>query len=183
MRRYYTFIMVAAIAVGAVFVVRAGYYPVALVDGDFLLARDLWSQYHVVRTYDEHARALSGATSTVSRAALERAVLGVMIETALVHRAIRAEVGVEAERLVAERADGFLGDAELLQAARAVYGTDAVAFRRMVLVPQAEREMLTGMLFLRGTRWEDWLEKAKREARVRIFAPGLRWEGGEVRGE
>ncbi|MBI2623541.1 MAG: hypothetical protein HYW65_03115 [Candidatus Liptonbacteria bacterium] len=180
MRRYTIFFSIIAATVTAVFAVRAGYYPLALVGGDILLARDFRNQYRAARTYYENVRAMYGAASTLPAADMERAVFTAMIEGALVHAAVREEIGTETARMVAARVDAFLEDADLLRAADAAYGVGAGEFRAMVLVPQAEREILTGQLFLRGEKFEDWLAKAKRSERVVVLAPGLHWDGAEV---
>jgi hypothetical protein len=145
-----------------------------------LLAREFWSEYRAATTYYEKSRGVYGATSTLPVAEMERVVLDAMIEEALIRGAVRREAGADASHLISARVDSFLGDTELLQAADAAYGVDAAAFRALVLVPQAEREILTGQLFLRGEKLQDWLKQAKRDEQIRVFTPGFRWSGEEV---
>lgn len=180
MRRYATFFSIIAVTVAGVLLVRAGYYPVALVGGDFLLARDFWSQYRASRTYYENSRTMYGATSTVAVADMERAVLDAMIEEALIRAGVRREVGADVDHLISARVDSFLTDADLVRAADVAYGVNAQELRTIVLVPQAEREILTGKLFLRGEKFQDWLQEAKRNERVMMLAPGFGWNGSGV---
>ncbi|MBI2888835.1 MAG: hypothetical protein HYY10_02840 [Candidatus Liptonbacteria bacterium] len=177
MRRYIIFFSIIAGTVAGVLFVRAGYYPVALVGGDFLFARDFWNQYRAMRTYYEKSSAMYGVSSTMPVADMERAVLEGMIEESLVRAGVRHEVGAEVDHLVSARVDSFLSDSDLVRAADVAYGVNAQEFRAMVLVPQAEREILTGKLFLRGEKLQDWLEEAKRHERVIMLAPGFRWNG------
>ncbi len=180
MRRYVIFFSIVAVTVAGVLFVRAGYYPVVLVGGDFLFARDFWNQYRAARTYYEKSRAMYGVSSTVPVADMERAVLEAMIEEALVRSGVRHEVGADVDHLVSARVDSFLSDTDLVRAADVAYGVSAREFRAIVLVPQAEREILTGKLFLRGEEFQDWLEEAKRNERVLMLAPGLHWNGSKL---
>ncbi len=55
-----------------------------------------------------------------------------------------------------------MSDEDLLEAAETLYGASAGEFRGAVLVPQAEREILMGKLYLEGEKVEDWLAKERK---------------------
>jgi len=183
MKRYWIFLSIVCITIAVAYVVREGYYPIAMVGNTLLSARDFSKQFEAARTYYHKAQTIYGASSTSPIVNLEESVFESLIEDALIHAEVEKEVGKEAPRMVADRADTFLKDTELLAAAEAVYGVNKEEFRKIVLVPQAEREMLTGKLFLRGMGLTDWLASAKQKERILLLVPGFRWAGGEIKKE
>ncbi len=182
MKHYFIFFSLVVVALGITFVVRGGYYPVASVGGSFLFARDFQEQYRAVLQYYSHATEVYGVSSTSPRSDVEGAVLEGLIESALVHKEIEKEMGKTAETLVTERVQSVVEeDSKLAQAAEVVYGFNAQEFRRMVLIPQAEREILIGQLFLKGEDFSKWLAEAKQNNRILLFSPGFTWTGTQVK--
>jgi hypothetical protein len=171
----------------AAFMISAGYYPIAFVGNRPLLARDFWRNYRAAATYYENFARTYSASSTdigyvvqATQTELERSVLEALIERRLVHVEAENEIGGNLQGLIEERIGKFENDGELQKAASAVYGLSAADFRREVLVPQAEREILTGQLFLKGEKIDNWLEKAKGSSNVVIFSPDFKWSGKGV---
>ena len=181
MKRYWIFLSIVSLTIAAAYILREGYYPIAMVGNTLLSARNFSKQFEAAKTYYRKAQEVYGVSSTLPTANLEESVFEDLIENALIHSEVEKEIGREAPHMVAERADSFLKDSELISAAEAVYGVSREEFRDMVLIPQAEREILTGKLFLRGTGLADWLLKAKQNERVLLLVPGFRWAEGEVK--
>lgn len=183
MKRYWIFLSIVCVTIAVAYVVREGYYPIAMVGNTLLSARDFSKQFEAATTYYRKAQTAYGASSTSPVSNLEESVFESLIEDALIHTEVEKEIGKEAPRMAADRADTLLRDTDLLAAAEAVYGLDKEEFRKMVLMPQAEREMLTGKLFLHGMGLADWLAAAKQKERILLLVPGFRWAGGEIKKE
>ncbi|MBM3257462.1 MAG: hypothetical protein FJY98_04045 [Candidatus Liptonbacteria bacterium] len=181
MKRYGIFLCIIAITIGLAFLVREGYYPVAWVGGELLSAREFSSQFRAAKKYFINAAQVYGATSTPSTAGLEGAVLEGLIETSLIRAEVKKEIGDGAKDLIEERVEVFAKDEELIEAAKIIYGVSPEEFRAMVLVPQVEREILAGRLYLRGLEFSEWLDRAKREASIIMLTPGFEWTGKEIK--
>ncbi|MCR4328674.1 MAG: hypothetical protein NUV53_04150 [Patescibacteria group bacterium] len=173
MKQYLFFLIIVGVVGLIAIVIRGGYYPIALVGNTVLFAKEFKTHYRVAETYYRNAAASYGVTSTVPFAQLERMAMASLIEGALIHTEIQEEIENNVDVLVKDRIDKFMSDTELLQAAKVLYGTSAEELRDVILVPQAEREILTGNLFLRGERLDDWLVSAKKEKRIVIFVGGF----------
>ena len=73
-----------------------------------------------------------------------------------------------------------LKDPDFPSAALTLYGLTSEGARRYLLVPQAEREILEGRLFLEQQELDAWLLAAKQAARVTLLIPGFSWNNGGV---
>ncbi|MEK9179962.1 MAG: hypothetical protein AAB897_00935 [Patescibacteria group bacterium] len=183
-RIYIIFSIIIALGVSAIFLVSQGYYPVALVEGDFVSAYEFAREYRAATIYYQNLLKTYGAAfeekEKISSADLELAVINSLIENNLIAKGARAETGEDFEYLLENKLSKFVGDAELEKAALALYGLEGNEFREDVLIPQAEREILAGRLFLRGEKIEDWLASTKQAAQVIIFSPQFEWNGESV---
>lgn len=183
-RIYIIFSLVVGVGLLAILLVSWGYYPVATVNGDFISARQLSHEFGAASLYyknllQTYRPALKDAEQ-LSASDLQLAVLNSLIEKSLISKAVRQETGEDFAYLLENKLSRFLGDEELEIAAANLYGLSGEEFRGDVLVPQAEREILAGRLFLRGEEIEDWILKAKAAARVTLFSPNFEWTGEAV---
>ena len=180
--RYKVHVLFAAIVFAGLafaFLVTGGYYPVALVNGSFVSARTVNREYaasdfyyhKMLETYGDKAF----GTSTLAATDLEASAMEKIVEDILVEKAAQKEVGSALTDLVASKLSAVGSDTELQTAAGTLYGLDQNGFRDFVLVPQAERDILSGRLFLKGQKFDDWLVEAKQSANVSIFSSQFRW--------
>lgn len=163
---------------------RAGYYPVALVNGEPLFAARLTRDYESALVYSrklEGAYRLAGAKVEMpTPLELQLEVLNRLVDALLIHQAARQEIGGDLVAFVGERVAKYDGDMGLQRAAEGLYGMNYADFRREVLVPQAERDILAGRLFLKSQDVEAWLRDARRSARVSVFSKSFRWDGEKI---
>lgn len=165
-------------------VVSLGYYPVALVGGTFITAKQFTKNYEAATVY--YGNLLKGYTPGAPENKLLRpieiqaSVLDQLIENALVARGAEEEAGSDLAALVESKLGRVRIDEKLGDSARQLYGLAPDDFRNEILVPQAKTEILSGRLFLKGEKIGAWIARARSERRVIIFSPKLSWAGGRV---
>ncbi len=185
-KRFLIFLGVMGIGLGAAFVISRGYYPIALVHGSPILRGEFVKNFILASRDYENLLKLQpaeggNAENNLTRENIERAVLGLLIEKKLIREELRRDLGADMGPLVARKLEKFAGDAELASAAETLYGLSLADFREEVLLPQAERDVLAGRLFLKGETFDGWLASVKQSGRITIFSSRFYWEGGEVK--
>lgn len=181
---YMTFLAIIFAGLGFYYIVQAGYYPVAVVGGDIILAGELREEYSAALYYYANSP-FTGQRPDVTggdfQKELRRAVLQELIEKSLVVKGLAARAGDEAENLVDRKIQEQNIDVQTLgDAARALYGITAADFVRLALVPRAQREVLESRLFLENKKLDDWLKEAAESATVFIITPEFYWKDGMV---
>ncbi len=183
-----TFIVFGAIIVlGLVlfFLVSEGFYPIALISGRVLSAREFSRNYqaaalyykNLVKTYEPNLP----SEKTLSAIDLQVSVLNQLIENRLVDEALSEEVQGDLKDLVEAKISKLQNGEDLKKAVQALYGLSYKDFEEAVLVPQAKLDILTGRLFLRGKKIEEWLTETKAASKVIIFSREFTWDGKEVK--
>jgi len=173
-------VLVLLVALAASF----GWYPVALVNGHAVTARAMDENSHAANYYYQRlldAAAAGGpAVASTTPVAFAADTLDLLVENELVREGAEREVGNDIKAAVADKVGRYRNDPKLEEAVRALYGLSADDFQRLVLEPQAERDILSGKLFISGTKLSDWLTEERKAAHVSVFAAGFRWDGEHV---
>ena len=190
-RKRFTIAFLAIIfaALACVTLVRLNYYPVAIIGNHVIGARQFMKDYAAVEAYYENAlRTYAAATSTAplqkpTGKDIEAHVLNQLVEMVLVGDGAKKEAGGDLDSLVKGKLSPYDADSAFQHSAEVLYGLPFSDFKAEVLVPQAERDILKGRLFLKGEKFDDWLVSAKRSARVIIFSPAFYWDGEKVVGK
>ena len=193
-RKYFILGGIIILVLAGLLFISYGYYPIAFVNhphssmggmnGTFISARTFLKNYGVASVY--YANFLKTYQPTASDAArlssddISRAVMDQLVENVLIDQGAEKEVGGDLGVLVKEKVDQASSDPELGKKAEALYGLSIGDFREKVLKPQAERDILTGRLFLRGEKIDDWLANAKQSSRVVFFSGRFHWNGTSV---
>ncbi len=159
-------------------VTEGGLYPVAVVNGGFIMARDFdkmaqSAEFFYSRALDTYNKGkVEGEQSENLRREVEKATLDKLIERKLIavelksRLAERAEVSVDKKLLTVENQN-------LEGAARDLYGLSIADFREMVLRPEAEREVLRDIFRSENVSFESWLEAAKSGASTIVLLRGI----------
>ncbi len=188
------FLLVIFIGITAYYFIHLGHYPVAIVNGSLITAKDLNDANTVATRYYistlagenlvEQALAIhteSDPTSPVIQQELRRATLQDLIDKSLISSELNNRIGRGLNSAVASRLNDVNADNEIVaEAAKLLYGLDFASFKEMVLVPQAERELLEGRLFLEQEKLDSWLASAEIAARVIILTPEFSWDKNKV---
>jgi len=193
---YIVFFVIIGLGTAAIYFVSAGYYPIAIVSGDIITANTFMSNYETASAYYVNFLKTYGSTSspqvtstqdissstpqTLTPSQIQKSVLAGLIENILIEKGARKEMGKELERLVGEKVSQAVEVPEIEKAVRTIYGLSLDDFKRDILVPQAERDILTGSLFLKGQRIEDWLTAEKKSVSVVILSGKFYWDGEDV---
>ncbi|HUX36008.1 MAG TPA: hypothetical protein VMV71_03185 [Candidatus Paceibacterota bacterium] len=184
---YAIFFLVIALGVAAIFFISFGYYPIAIVNGRFITAKTFVNDYAVASVYYQNIlKTYEKSSSTpeiLTPAQIQQSVLTGLIENVLIDDGARKEIGSGLDNLVNEKVNqavdsGASGDIE--KAVKSVYGINMNDFKNEILVPQAERDLLTGSLFLKGQKIEDWLTAAKKAGNIIILSGKFYWDGENV---
>lgn len=168
-------------------VVSAGYYPIGMVNQKLILSRQFRKDYrasssyylNVLKTY--RSEDPDSEKSAVTSLEVQLSVLNQMVENVLVSQAARKELGEDFDGFLENKIGRYEHDVEFRKAAETIYGLSFTDFKKEILIPRAERDLLSGHLFLRGDSLERWLRDAKRASAVRIFSGKFYWDGEEVK--
>ena len=171
------------LGLGGYYLVHFGYYPVAFVNSKMILARSMNNDF--VAAYQYYGNVLGAQGTDVKsegfKRELHRQLLNRAIDNILIGGGLETIVGNDLAQLVENKLSApNLKSKELADSVESLYGLSLPEFRELVLVPQAEREILEGRLTLQKKELSDWLTEARGLARVWILLPNLSWNGKEV---
>ncbi len=170
-----------AFALALCLLIGFGFYPVALVNGSIISARELNKNISAFMEYGSKAQVVYG-TSTLPEVRVSAGdILNQLIETTLIRDGLIKELGSPLyKRLLDEKNKSYVGDRVFMTAAESVYGLSAGDVVSEIIRPQAEKELLLAHLSLNQTNFPGWLLGEKKAADVRVFLSGVRWTGEVV---
>ena len=174
------FLVIILFGLGSYYLVRAGYYPLVLVNSTVILANEFRNNYNAAAVYYQNVfntyspENLKKINIPEFLDELRRATLDKMVENVLIYSELNREIGNDLPILVERKIPKF----EEITAS--LYGLTAVQFKELVLKPQARREILEGRLFLNKLSVDDWMLHTRSEAKVLIFSSSFTWIGGKV---
>lgn len=170
------------------YLLSTGRFPVAFVGLRPISARALDElSAAAMRYYENVLRTYGGDLNELNRPEFKqdvrRAVFDKLIDDIIIRSELRKRIGKDLDLLVRSKLDKVESDQDFQHAAATLYGLEPKRFRRIFLVPQAEREILEGRLVFERREMDDWLAEARRMARVTILSPEFKWgeEGVEPR--
>jgi hypothetical protein len=190
MRSYRFFIvLLALLAIGFAlyFGLRNMQEPLVTVNSQTIFREDFNRSYQATYSYYYAAARTYGDASKFGSKddvdALKKATLEQLIANALVHEEVARMFGSEAEAMVEKKVDAVVKDQDFERAASAIYGLTFAEFKSRFLVPLAEMELLDGKLVVEKNSAEEWLAKAKKEAKVTFLDSAFGWgeNGVELR--
>ena len=181
---YIIFLLIVSILLFFILLISFGYYPIVIVNGHFISKRTFLKNYGAAAVYYQNFlktyRQNYLPEKTANSDDIQRSVLTQLIENSIVEGGARKEVGADLNALVEEKVSQASKEAGLDKKVQTLYGMYLDDFKKEILEPQAELDILTGRLFLTGENIDDWLGYAKKSAKVVIFSPQFRWNGDIV---
>lgn len=162
-----------------------GFYPILVVNGSPVTAHRFDKIYRAALLYQgnfikTYAPSASGTTALLSGKDLEIGILNQLVDMELIDAGVRREVGGDLPELIAGKIEKYDDRSDLKTAAVSLFGITYADFRKEVLIPQAEWDILAGRLYLRGESIDKWLADARRSAEVIVFSKRFRWDGSKI---
>lgn len=162
-----------------------GFYPIFVVNGSPIIAHRFDKIYRAALLYrgnfmKTYAPSASGTAALLSGEDLEINILNQLVDMKLIDAGVRREVGDDLSELIAGKIKKYDDKADLKTAAESLFGITYADFRKEVLIPQAEWDILAGRLYLRGEDINNWLANARRSAEVIVFSKRFRWDGSRI---
>lgn len=101
-----------------------------------------------------------------------------ILEMHLVHSELWKQVDPKTlDPLLQTKIKPALNNANFVSAAQSLYGLNLAGIKKYIVIPQAEEDVLSSNLLLRGKNFGDWLSGAKNSAHVKVYMSSLRWNG------
>ncbi|MDO8430213.1 MAG: hypothetical protein Q7S73_02500 [bacterium] len=176
-----------AVGISSYIGVRNGFYPVAAVNFDFVLARDAQKNYSAAYKYFQNALLVYGSDpakleTKESQFELRRSTLEKLILDRLVYDELKRRMGKREFQPIAEtKIEQFLkSNANTEEAAKKIYGLNLSDFKDRVLLPQAYQEILEGRMFLNKENFNEWINKEKSSASIIILLSDFEWKEGAL---
>lgn len=173
--------------IGGLYFILSDSYPVVLVNNQIIKAQDFEKDYNAALRYYQsafkiYAEDAAKLDSQEVRQEFRRLTLDKLIETRLIRKNLEGSIApADLQDMIDKKIEEAIKESPNLQkGVNLVYGLSLDDFKKRILTPQAEREILEGRLFLDGKNIDDWLRDVKSEARVIMLIPGFKWNGEEV---
>ena len=173
--------VVLLLAGGALFIMFR-HYPIASVNGSYINASEFDKNYAAANYYYGNYKKVNGesAATVLSQSDIETQVLSQMIDAKLIDQAVRKEVGGDLDALLLNKMAEYDKDQNLAKATETVYGMSYSDFKTQALIPQAEKDILSGRLFIKNQNIDDFMKGLEKSAQVSIFSNNLAWDGQKV---
>ncbi len=160
-------------------------YPVASVNGEMIWAGDL--QKHVAAAMHYYEKASKNAPAAEKEkladpkflVELRRVSLDALIENEVVEAGFLA-LGKQGEEDLSRMIGNTTSSQALAPAISELYGLSPSDFTRLILVPQAQRNILSSSLILQKVSLNDWILQKRKAADVSIFLASYQWQDGEL---
>lgn len=185
-RKYLIFIGIIAVGIMAI-VLFDGYWPAAFVGYNSISYRTFEKSYQTSFKYYQNSliaerEDLGAMESEDFKKDLKRAVLESLIEQKIIKSALKEKLGKkDFKDMVAAKIEKFNADSEYFKlGSQLLYGVSAEDFKKIVLEPMAQRELLEGRLFGDNKKLIDWFVDEKPKTRVLILTSGFYWSGDSV---
>lgn len=179
-RFYIYFLSIIATGLVVYFISVLGWYPIALVDSNWIMASSL--KKHSDASLQYYKAALGGGVLPQGiDQEFRRAALDQLIEDALIYNELRQRIGDDGDRLVNEKLNSLnVNIADIGSAVEVLYGLSFADFKELILVPRAQREVLIESLAVDKLEIDDWLANIKTNSKVLIFSFRFSWRDKTV---
>ncbi len=158
-----------------------GFYPIMLVNGRWIMARQFWLHAQAAESYEKQGVSTSTATSVLRNNNLTISVLDGLVEEQLIEEGAQNEFKNTLQSLRKERLGQFLEKPQIIAEESKRYGLSVGQFEDEILRPQVTKDLLAGRLYLKSIRLEDWLHEQKKKASIKVFSQVFFWDGMEIR--
>lgn len=175
---YLLFLTLIFLGLAGYYLVQQGWYPLAIVNGDWIWARDFQREYAAVVNY---YRQILPKFDKNSLTELKRASLDALVADSLIYDELTKRLDSNLSAEIENKISAALGGGnDLPSAVKALYQLDFAEFKELILRPQAQREILAAHLASENKKLEDWLNDERKNASVVLLSTSFGWNGQEV---
>lgn len=160
----------------------AGYYPLALVNNQFIWARDFRAvadpafNFYINTLNASKKEGMSEEDARNLIIEVKRATLEKLIEEKLFENEVNKRFGSGLGGLIDKKIES-VENANLGVAVQSVYGLSLDDFKKTVLAPQAARELLMESFRQNNEDFSPWLKNQKKAAKVYVLSSEFVWDG------
>ncbi len=164
------------------YLLSAGFYPAAIVNGAVISGRTFEDAVASVDHYydemiKEYTNPSSPAPQRPSSADIRTATLDMLVESVIIEKEFSVVVGGSIDDVVNQQIESAKKTNPQFEiAVSTLYGLTLQRFKELILNAQARQEILSQ----KKPAFTDWLHNARTSARVYILEPGLGWDEGKV---
>lgn len=175
-----TFLLLISAGLGVYFIVSQGRYPIAIVNGKFIIERDLRKEYSAAARY--YAKAFSlGQETKLLRKEIRRAILDKLIENVLIYNELKGKLGNDMAGAVSTKLQDLnMDEIKVEEATTVLYGLTFQEFKDIILIPQATREILESFLSEEKKDIGEWLKKARANASITLLVKEFSWKDSQL---
>jgi len=170
-------ILIFAVLIGA------GYYPILIVNGSIVTDANFNIDYLAASNFYQKAKTVYFSTSSISTINpknFQAQILNELVDEALIRNELHKELGSDFQLVVNNKLKDVQATPSFQNDVGIIYGISYPLFRSYVLIPMAEKELLSERLFLNGQNIADWLSSARQSAKVYVIASDFYWNGNSI---
>ncbi len=182
MKKKIFLLIIGLLIIGGIYIIASQSYPIALVNWqsisvysfnkDFNAAINYYQK--IIETYNKDQASIINSLETKQE--IKRAILDKLIENNLIQQELNKRFkDKELGQMVANKIEKAMNGSASEKGVEVLYGFSLDEFKEEILAPQAKQEILEGRLFLENKNFTDWLKEAKKQAKVIILLPNLKW--------
>ena len=181
-------VLISSIVIIVIVIVIVGqFYPIAFVSWQPISLKSFKADYataifyyqRLLETYDRNQ--IPVIESSEMQQEIKRAVLDKLIENILIHQELEKRLkNAEVERMVENKIEESLKGKDMEKEVKTLYNLSLNKFKKRILKPQAEEEILNSRLLLENKNFDDYLKEVKSKAKVIILLPNFEWKNGGV---
>lgn len=166
-------------------------YPIALVNWQPITLKSFQKYYSAALNYSEKAlETYDKSQSPVLNSSevqmeIKRAALDQLIGNAVIHQELKKQIkSNELEKMVNNKIEEALKGKDIKDEVKTLFGLSPDEFKKIVLRPQVEKEIMAARLLLQSNPptggFDGWLKETRKQAKVIILLPNLKWDGEGV---
>ena len=166
---------------GALNLIRIGWYPIALVNSQLVWGSTVEKEYaSAIKYYSQMLHTYKGEDVSKKqikkiKQEIRQATLDKIIEKIIISNNSSELIGEKKPKLIAAKVKKYLQDPKLKAAASALFNLSFNDFKTVILIPQAERELLEEQFSSENRDFNNWLKNQKKKAKVYLFTKEYTW--------
>lgn len=178
---YSLFLILIFGAVVAIFLFRAGWYPLALVNGDLI-----WGFFYeqevnlALKYYDQliKDRALNEMQKEDINVEIRRSALEKIIQDVVLADRAEGDLGATVQSEIDSRLAKYMTDKKLEEVANNYFNMTLENFKKMILEPQALKEIYAEKFKADKKDFNSWFKERLRAASVTLFTSEYKFNKG-----